>query len=489
MRLNVSGLCKKTAVMLLPICFPALAEKQPNILFILTDDQGYGDMGRTGNPILKTPNMDRLYDQSVRFTDFCTATTCAPSRSALLTGIHPFRNGVTHTLPPRSNTALDRVLLPELLRQAGYKTAHFGKWHLGDGPEYDPQSRGFDYTATIAAPQKNFFDPPVIRNGHRIQGNGFREDVLFDEAIKFMAEHRDGPFFCYVCSWSPHAPLCAPEEDIAPYRKLVDNEKTATFLGMVANLDKNIGRILQKLDELGLRDDTIVILMNDNGGTYGVDVHNAGMRGTKATSWIGGVRVFSLWSWPGKWIPQDVDVLTDAVDVLPTLCELAGADLPETIREEKDGFSLVPLLKGQTGDWAHGDRMTFQHNMRWAGGMAAAHKYSEASVRWKNYMLVRREPAPDPLAIGKDERQGSNLLLNWVKQGKSPSDYSKKALWHWALTDGWALYDVHVDPDCNKNLIAEQPELADRMEKAYETWWDKFFPEMMKNGGDAKLNY
>ncbi|NOU36819.1 MAG: arylsulfatase [Kiritimatiellaceae bacterium] len=468
--------------------FAAEAQK-PNIVFILTDDQGYGDMGRTGNPILKTPNIDRLYDQSVRFDNFCVAAACAPTRTALMTGLHHFKSGVTHTIPPREHMAKERTILPQFLKQAGYMTAHFGKWHMGDGPGYSPKDRGFDYDVSIADAQgeKGFFNPVARRNGKSVPSQGFREDVLFDEAIRFIGENKEKPFFCYLATWSPHDPLRAPEEDIAPYRGKVD-EKTAVFYGMVANVDKNVGRLMARIEELGLSSNTIVMLMNDNGGTYGVETYNAGMRGCKCTSWVGGFRAFSLWSWPGKWQPHNVDVLTDAVDVLPTLTEIAGVSLPPELNASKDGFSLVPLLEGRSVAWE--DRMVFQHVGRWAGGMAALSKYTEAGVRWKNFMLARREPSSDPQGLSAAEKQASNNNLLRIQRGEISAPYTKtNAQFHWGLTQGWELYDVVADPACQTNLSAQMPELTQRMEKAYDTWWDGMFPQMMEQGGDEKLKY
>ena len=467
----------------------AVESQKPNIVFILTDDQGYGDLGRTGNPVIKTPNMDRLYDQSVRFDNFCVETACAPSRTALMTGMYPFRSGVTHTIPPREHMAKERTILPQFLKQAGYVTAHLGKWHMGDGPEYSPKGRGFDYDVSLEDPQseKGFFNPVVRRNGKKTAGQGFREDVLFAEAIRFIDENRERPFFCYLATWSPHDPLRAPEEDIAPYRGKV-NDKTAVFYGMVANVDKNIGRLTARLDELGLSSNTVVILMNDNGGTYGVDTYNAGMRGCKCTSWIGGFRAFSLWRWPGHWTPHNIDVLADAVDVLPTLCDLTGVALPGEFQSEKDGYSLIPLLEGGTVPWT--DRMVFKHVGRWAGGMAALSKYTEAAVRWKNYLLARREPSADPQGLSAAEPQASNNNLLRIQQGAVSAPYTTtNAQFLWGLTKGWELYDVFADPACQKNIAAQMPELAQRMAAAYDVWWDKTYPQMIKHGGDARLVY
>ncbi len=204
---------------------------KPNILFILTDDQGYGDISRHGNPVLKTPNIDLLYEQSVRFTDFCVSSSSSPTRASLMSGMFNMRVGVTHTIEPRNRLNPKITLLPQYLKCAGYTTACIGKWHLGESGEYHPSQRGFDYVAG--------------KSSH-YQNGKYREDILFDEAMGFMEKNTDRPFFCYLSTWSPHSPLIVPDKYVEPYRGKVDNN-TAQFFGMVANIDENVGRILRWL--------------------------------------------------------------------------------------------------------------------------------------------------------------------------------------------------------------------------------------------------
>ena len=191
---------------------------KPNIIFILTDDQGYGDLGRHGHPLLKTPNLDALHDQSVRFDQFYVSPSCSPTRAALLTGMHEFRNGVTHTTQPREHLDKDAVLLPQLLLSAGYRTGFVGKWHLGGEGEYAPEKRGFAWSSTNVGGPNVHFDPVMIRNRKREPRKGYREDIFFDEAMAFIDERKDAPFFCYLATYSPHAPLAAPAEFTAPFR-------------------------------------------------------------------------------------------------------------------------------------------------------------------------------------------------------------------------------------------------------------------------------
>jgi arylsulfatase A-like enzyme len=426
---------------------------QPNILFILTDDQGHGDLGRHGHPRLKTPHLDALHDESVRLTDFQVAASCSPTRASLLTGIHHLRLGVTHTIPPREHLSLEATLLPQVLKTAGYRTACIGKWHLGHDGHYAPGQRGFDVS---------FDQQEPIKEGM------FREDVLFDRALRFMGEPAAQPFFCYLATHSPHAPLSAPESFIAPYRGQMTDQQ-ATFLGMVANIDANVGRVRAWLVEKKLAENTIIVLMNDNGGTWGLDLHNSGMRGHKATPWPGGSRAMSFWHWPGRWQPRDVAALTAHVDVFPTLAELGGADISAETASKLDGRSLLPLLEGRSDAWFE-ERMVFQHVVRWPSGKAKAQRENNAGVRWRNYLLVRSRHRPPPAA---DTEIPFTVNHEFHRAGTPGND--------------WALYDVHADPGCEKPLTTEQPALTMKLKSAYLTWWDEAYPEMIRNAGDAPL--
>jgi arylsulfatase A-like enzyme len=461
----------------------------PNILFILTDDQGYGDIERHGHPLLKTPHMNRLHDEGVRFDNFYVSPACSPTRAALLTGMHEFRNGVTHTQQPREHLWKDATTLPQLLATAGYRNGFIGKWHLSDEPGYRPADRGFDWCSTNQGGPRNHFDPVIIRNGQREKKFGYREDLYVDEAAAFLDEVGDTPFLLWFATYSPHDPLAAPEEFVEPFRGAV-NEQQAQYLGMVTNLDYNVGRLLQLLKDRGLDKNTIVIFMNDNGATWGLDVYNAGMRGCKCTAWEGGSRAASFWFWPEKWKPKQVDELTAHLDVLPTLCELAGVEIPADLRAELDGHSLVPLLEGKAGpDSWPADRILFQHVGRWPGGLAASHKYAMAAARQGDYLLVRSRPCDDP---GCTSAVFGNqcATLRAVEKGQRKATYTEdNAPFHWGVTprDHWALYNVKSDPACQHDLAKEQPELAAKLAAAYDRWWDETYPVMVERGGDAVL--
>ncbi len=286
---------------------------KPNIILVMTDDQGYGDLSFTGNPILKTPHLDSFAKQSVRFTNFHVSPTCAPTRTALMTGRHEFRSGVTHTILERERMSLKSTTLPQILKAAGYTTGIFGKWHLGDEDAYQPGKRGFDevfihgaggigqtYPGSCGdAPGNTYFNPAIRHNGRFEKTEGYCTDVFFNQAIKWInvARKKDSPFFVYITPNAPHSPLQCPEEYTKRYADKVD-PNVAKFFGMIANIDDNFGKLLAKLDEWKIADDTLVIFMTDNGGTAGVKVFNAGMRGAKATPYIGGTHVPSFWRWP-----------------------------------------------------------------------------------------------------------------------------------------------------------------------------------------------
>lgn len=458
--------------------------KQPNIIFILTDDQGYGDLERHGHPLLKTPNTNRLYDESVRFDNFYVSPSCSPTRAALMTGMHEFRNGVTHTVHPREQLFKDADTLPQLLKTAGYATGFIGKWHLGGGKGYNPQDRGFEWTSTNAGGPHVHFDPEFIRNGVREKRKGFREDLFFDEAMNFIEESKDKPFFCYLATYSPHTPLGAPEEFVAPFRDKVKEEKHAVYLGMIENIDYNVGRLLRFLEDKDLDENTILVFMNDNGVTEGLDVYNAGMRGCKCTAWEGGTRAISFWRWPGKWQPHQVDHLTAHLDVLPTLCELAGAAIPETSKSKLEGFSLVPLLNSAEPTSWHDDRMLFHHVARWPSGLAKSHKHAMAGARKGNLLLVRSDDCGNPAC---EEFQSQCATLRQIRNGQTTTTYANgTAQFHWGVTPKgqWSLFDVKKDPACRNDLAASHPETIAEMAKAYDGWWDNIYPDMIARGGD-----
>jgi len=255
----------------------AEATRSPNIILVMTDDQGYGPIGRLGHPWIRTPNLDRLYDESVRFTRFLVSPTCAPTRSAIMTGRHPMRNGVTHTILERERMTLNATILPQVLKQAGYKSGIFGKWHLGDEEPYQPHKRGFDeafihgaggigqvYPCSCAdAPDNKYFDPVIRHNGSFVKTHGFCTDVFFTAALGWIRQqHAAGqPFFAYVTTNAPHGPFIAPPQSAKRFTDMGFSEQEAGFYGMIENIDENMGRLLTKLDEWNMLEDTLLIFM------------------------------------------------------------------------------------------------------------------------------------------------------------------------------------------------------------------------------------
>ena len=337
-----------------------IAGSRPNIVFIMSDDQGYGELSCHGNPILRTPHLDRLHAQSLRFTSYHVSPTCAPTRSALLTGRHEFRNGVTHTIFERERLRLDAVTLAEVLRSAGYSTGIFGKWHLGDEDDHLPERRGFDrvlihggggigqtFPGSCGDAPDNQYHDPVLWNGRAFEKTrGYCTDVFFDRAGDWLAEAgaRGKPFFAMVTPNAPHDPFVIPSEEwAAPYRGLGLSTNAVAYYSMIAHLDAAVGRLLARIDAQPWGRDTLVIFQTDNG--HSVDgLFNAGMRGMKGTPYEGGIRVPAFWRWPAR-LPAGVDcaALTAHVDVFPTLAALAGADLGP-LRRQVEGRSLLPLL-------------------------------------------------------------------------------------------------------------------------------------------------
>jgi arylsulfatase A-like enzyme len=450
-------------------CAAGTPPRQPNIVFVLTDDQGYGDLSCHQNPFLKTPQMDRLYAESARFANFIVSPTCSPTRGALMTGRHEFKSGITHTLPGRCELSLQATTLAQVLKSAGYATGIFGKWHLGASGAYRPEKRGFDVSVTtVADTQNSHFDPVLLFNGVERKRQGYREDLLFTEALQFIESNQGRPFFCYIPTYSPHSPLKAP-------REYLERNNGNPFFGMISNIDDNLGRLLDKLKATGLESNTLVILMNDNGGTAGVDLYNAGMRGCKATSWFGGTRALSFWRWPRQIAPRTLNVTAAHVDVFPTLAELAGVRLPGSLHGQLDGVSLLALLKGEVDRLP--DRMLFTHVGRWPDGEAEAHKYAFCAVHWNDYLLVRSETCGRPGCLGECR------VFQRVIDGSAETGYSTKADFHYAvnLRQTWALFDTRTDPAAEHDLAPIQPEVVQRMATAYETWWPEVSPQIQRS--------
>ena len=442
-------------------------KRSPNIIYVMTDDQGYGDLSAHGNPVLRTPHLDRLHSQSVRFTEFHASPTCAPTRSALLTGRHEFRSGVTHTIHERERLALSATTLPQRLSSAGYSSGIFGKWHLGDEDAYQPLQRGFDRAFIHGAggigqsfpgscgdvPDNSYFDPWVRSDGIFQKTQGYCTDVFFTAALAWIDQCRqtDRPFFCMITPNAPHGPLdCPPGSDQQYLEPLAaagiadpqERGNIAKFYGMIRNIDDNVGRLLERLEAWGLAENTLVVFTTDNGTATGEAVFNDQMRGKKGTPWRGGTRVPSLWRLPGEF-PAGVDVsaVTAHIDVLPTLCELAGVGLPAEALVE--GRSLVPLLRDKHAPWP--TRSLYTHVGRWGRGEAAQAKWANCRVRRDQWSLVNVQ--------------------------------NREA--------GWELYDIASDPGETRNVAADHPQIVAQLSGDYDTWWQQLQPDLVNENLDG----
>jgi arylsulfatase A-like enzyme len=399
--------------------------KRPNVVLIITDDQGYGDIGIHGNEKIRTPNMDRIAREGVQFTQFHVCPVCSPTRASLLTGRYNYRTGVVDTYIGRSMMHPDEVALPEMLAAAGYRTGIFGKWHLGDNYPLRPVEHGFHESVVIKGgglgqPSDfpgggSYFDPILLHNGRPERFKGYCSDIYTAEALKFIDANRDRPFFVYLATNAPHTPLEISTSYAEPYLKAGLDDRNAKVYGMVTNMDDNIGRVLAKLKELGLEDDTIVIFLTDNGPQWAR--YNAGMRGTKGTVYEGGIRVPFFVRWPRVVKAETkVDRLAGHIDVVPTLLEACGA---QAGKHSIDGRSLMPLLRDPEARWEN--RVMF---FQWHRG---------------------DEPVLYRDCAARDDR--------------------------WKMVKGSELYDLQADPAEAKDVAAEHPAELARLRKAYEDWF------------------
>ncbi len=348
--------------------------RQPNVVLIITDDQGYGDLGYTGNPHVKTPVLDNFARESIRFNQFYVSPVCAPTRASLMTGRFSLRTGVRDTYNGGAIMAPEEVTIAEMLKNTGYTTGAFGKWHLGDNYPSRPNDQGFDESlihlsggmgqpgdfTTFFKRDSSYFDPVLWYNGEQKGYKGYCSDIFTSEAVAFIEKNQEEPFFCYLAFNAPHTPLQVPEEYYNLYKNIdptsgfpndgkpfpqmseKDKEDARKVYAMVTNIDDNVGKLLNKLEELKIADNTLVIFMTDNGPQQPRYV--AGMRGRKGSVYRGGVRVPFFLKFPALFHGnRDIETTTAHIDILPTLAEICNAKMP--IDRKIDGKSLLPLLK------------------------------------------------------------------------------------------------------------------------------------------------
>lgn len=410
-----------------------VASDKPNVVIVMTDDQGYGDLSCHGNPVLKTPNIDDLYQQSVRLTDYHVAPTCSPTRCAFLTGHWTNRTGVWHTIMGRSMLRENEVTMGQVFQDAGYATGMFGKWHLGDNYPYRPEDRGYTEVMRHGGGgvgqtpdywDNAYFDGSYWHNGTPEKVQGFCTDVFFDYAKRFIkAQHAEGkPFLAYIATNAPHGPMHSPEEFSRPYAD--ENVNLANFYGMIANIDHNVGELRDFLRQEGLAENTIFIFTTDNGSSSGWKTFNAGMRAGKGSEYDGGHRVPFFMVWPDGRLnsAHDVAPITAHVDVLPTLIDLCDIAAPEGV--EFDGVSIARLLKGADESW------------------------------------------PDRILVTDSQRVKDPI--KWRKSSVMTSQ--------WRLINGKELYDMRHDPGQSNNVASGHPEVVSRLSKFYEDWWAELEP-------------
>ncbi|MHC4743667.1 MAG: arylsulfatase [Planctomycetota bacterium] len=400
--------------------------RRPNVILVMTDDQGYGDLRCHGNDVIDTPNLDKLHSQSIRLTNFHVDPTCSPTRSALMTGHYSTKTGVWHTIMGRSLLGAHETTMADVFSASGYRTAIFGKWHLGDNYPFRPQDRGFgkvlihggggvgqgpDYWGN------DYFDDTYFHDGKEEKFEGYCTDIWFDGAMKFIEANKEKPFFCYIPTNAPHGPYYVAEKYSKPYLDKGVKGSQANFYGMVTNIDENMGRLMKRLKELELEENTILIFMTDNGTSGGFA---GGMRGKKGSEYEGGHRVPFFIRWPGGGLSgaKDIDRLSAHIDVLPTLINLCRLKKPKDV--EFDGTSLAPLLKGRVRRWP--ERTLLVHSQR-----------IDHPEKWRKSAVMTQR---------------------------------------WRLVNGKELYDIQADPEQKKDIADANGEVVEKLRSEYEKWWE-----------------
>ena len=416
-----------------------MAQQQPNVILVITDDQGYGDLACHGNPVIQTPHLDQMRSESVRLDNFHVGPTCAPTRAGLMTGRYCNSAGVWHTIAGRSLLRSDETTIADCFQAAGYKTGMFGKWHLGDNYPFRPHDRGFQETVyhggggvgqTPDYWGNDYFDDTYFNRGEPVKQEGYCTDVWFDLALQFIEKNRQDPFLCYLSTNAPHGPFRVPDSYSRPYREHVPQTR-ANFYGMITNIDENFGRLRRELRRMEIDQDTILIFMTDNGTAAGcrldrdgylVDGFNAGMRGQKGSEYEGGHRVPFFLRWPNGGLNEgrSVNRLTANIDALPTLADLCGVSLPDHLPDHLHGQSVKPLLYGEEENWS--ERILVTDSQR-----------VETPIKWRKSAVMTDR---------------------------------------WRLINGKELYDIQADPEQRNDIADAHPDAAERLRNAYESWWE-----------------
>lgn len=428
----------------------SLKNSRPNIIFVMTDDQG-NNLSCLGQKKVRTPHIDRFAEKSLRFTNYYVSPNCAPSRAALLSGVHEFRAAVTATHNEQERMALDLTTFPQLLQQVGYETAIFGKWHLGDLDAHLPQHRGFDEVLMHGAggigqrergvevtsyadfpPNQGegkkaaYFDPVLLHNDTIVQTKGYCTDIFFHAALAWVRDMhaQKKPFFAYLSTNAPHSPLIAPKENMDRI-KARGSEKGDPRMAMIENIDDNFGVLMQKLEAWDMLDNTLVIWTTDNGAPGG----GVGYKCGKGTPYEGGVHVPAFWFWKGKLQEdRDINALTAHIDLYKTFCELTGADASQAM-QQLEGRSLMPLLENPAAEWAPRTLQTHRGN------------------------------------LGPDPKKSANKMWS-VRNDR------------WRLV-GKELYDILSDPYEKQDVAAQYPEVVAQLSKSHFEWYETQIPYMV----------
>ena len=414
---------------------------RPNIILVITDDQGWAQLGSHGDDVLRTPHLDRLATESVELTRFYVSPVCAPTRASLMTGRYNYRTGVVDTYVGRAMMHSDEVTLAETLSEAGYRTGIFGKWHLGDNYPLRAMDQGFQESVVHKGggigqpsdpPETSYFDPILQHNGEAKPYPGYCTDIFFREALEYIEKNRESPFFVYIPTNAPHSPYDVPESYRQSYLEAGLEDKDARIYGMITNIDDNMGRLLDGLKRMELEENTIVIFMTDNGAT--TQRYTAGLRGLKTTVYDGGIRVPFLLRWPARLQPDTDDRIAAHIDLMPTLLEAAGVAAPDGVAF--DGVSLLSRLDG-SGE-AAGNRTLFIQSHR--GNEPQPFRHFAAIEQ--RYKLVQ------PVAFA----------TRGLPPGETFEDYPLE------------LYDLEADPGENQDISDGHPQVVARLRSAYSDW-------------------
>ncbi len=449
------------------------SKSTPNVILILADDMGYGDLGILGDGSSQTPNLDNLAGEGLLLTQcYSSSPVCAPARASLLTGRYPHRTGAIEIRELRGLTRLctDEITIADIFKEQGYSTGLVGKWHLGAfGKEYHPNARGFDEFVGFRGGQSDYYDYILYYNQITKNSNGsYLTDVITEESIKFIHRHSNEPFFLHIAYNAPHLPLQAPEADVKPFSNTGRFTKAvSTLYGMIFNMDRGIGHILDALKELKLDDNTIVLFSSDNGPFFGgtgekcAKRYNAKMNGSKSLVYEGGIKVPTIIRWPGVLKAGEVNnSFIHFTDWLPTLCSAAGIKIPNHLK--LDGINTMPFLLGNANN--------NQVKRFWQWNRYTPLMECNAAMRDGPWKLLR-PPIPEAmLPLDKDiiedrfYEQNPDLFLGYIKEPLPVPSLSKPL--------EPLLYNIWDDPSEKVDLASAHPERVKQMLKELENWFN-----------------